>query len=381
MVKKLLSAIAGASLALVAVQPAVADVNAAGGYDISFPQCRSTLPATLAFSIVGVNGGRVWDTNACLPKLLQWAGPSSQLYINTGNPLPKNSSHWPGGKKAAGVKCRANRLDSQECSFVYGYLGAQDSYAKAVAGFRSAGFRGSPAANVWWLDVELTNSWRQYGTVDEVTALPVTRVSPKNQAKNLAYLRGVVHYLENVARVSQLGFYSTAKQWGIITGGNTMEFSDHPVWYANGQGDEALALDACDGKKNDGQPDEIASGFTGSAVVISQYVDRSLDLDVNVPCVGYVTTATTLQPATVSPLHGKKYYLSVRLLTSYSTPAANRIVTIVLGTDTYTARTDVNGNAVLKLRSGVARDVAGTANFAGDVVLQPSTANFTITVR
>lgn len=376
------------SLAFTSSPALAAAVSETSGYDVSYPQCASaadnTLPTTSAFSVVGVNGGRVWDTNNCLVDLLEWAGADAQLYINTGNPTPEQSAHWPLGKTIAGHTCSSYRSKSNtsSCSFVYGYLGARDSYLKAKAAFPLAGITDSPKQHIWWLDVELSNSWRQYTGVNPDNNQVEDLVSSSNQIKNRASLSGAVYYLENVARVKQIGFYSTAKQWGKITG-STKQFSDHPVWYANGPGDESLALDACDGLKNDGQPDEIASGFTGSAAIISQYVDTDLNLDVNVPCADYAMTVTTLSSATVSKVyHSSYFYLKAVLKTSYGTPAANRSVSINFGSRTYNARTDSKGIAKIRVKAYKTKKIYSLIfSYAGDVVLAPAQYSGTIRVR
>ncbi|MFM6980836.1 MAG: hypothetical protein ACKOWE_05475 [Micrococcales bacterium] len=382
MFKKLTAVLAALSLTLLgAVSANAATVSETSGYDVSYPQCGKVLPTSFAFAVVGVNGGRVWDQHKCLDEMLTWAGEGVQLYINTGNPNPTQSSHWPRGKKVAGVKCDRSYTNSNACSWVYGYLGAKDSYAKAVQGFKDAGFSSSPADRMWWLDVELSNSWRQGAVKDELTQTWSTQVSSRNQSRNRAALSGAVYYLENVARVKEIGIYSTSKQWGIITGGLTKEFSDHAVWYANGPGDEALALGACDGLKNDGQPDEISSGFTGSAAIISQYVDTDLDLDVNVPCTGYLKTVSSFAPADIVTKHGRKFSLQARLLTTYGTPAANREVSLTFNGQSFVVRTDANGYAIKRLRAGVVGTYPLTATFAGDTILAATSADYTVTVR
>ena len=47
------------------------------GYDVSYPQCGTTLPASRAFGIVGVNGGLSTKANPCLATQLAWAWRSN----------------------------------------------------------------------------------------------------------------------------------------------------------------------------------------------------------------------------------------------------------------------------------------------------------------
>lgn len=85
------------------------------GFDVSYPQCGSTLPTPTAFAIVGVNGGLANDPNNCLgpdpsytDSELYWAEstavggtsqPNTSLYVNTGDPgnLYKGTpiTDWP----------------------------------------------------------------------------------------------------------------------------------------------------------------------------------------------------------------------------------------------------------------------------------------------
>jgi hypothetical protein len=385
MLKKLVTVVAAISFTLTGTSAARAEVSPTSGYDISWPQCGSarngTLPTPGPFSVIGVNGGRVWDTNACLKELLQWAGEDTQLYINNGNPYHYQSARWPLGKKVAGRTCKRSAPKSAECSFIYGYLGAQDSYKKAVAGFAAAGFDKSPAENVWWLDIELVNSWRQSLRTDTL-GNESWYVKVSDRAKNRANISGAIYYLENVAKVSQVGIYSTTKQWTIITGGETKEFSDHPVWYANGRGEEAIAVDACDGFKYDGEPDQVSTAFTGSAAIISQYIDSDIDLDVNVPCTGYAMTETSLTGKDVSVRAGRWYSLTATLKTSFGTPAANRLVTFTMGDKVYQVRTNSKGVATKRLKANYSRVTTPvTVTFDGDVILSPSTASNNVTVR
>src|SRR5437899_2627639 len=50
---------------------------ASAGYDVSYPQCSSTLPSRPDFGIVGVNGGRAYAANPCLAAQYGWAQTST----------------------------------------------------------------------------------------------------------------------------------------------------------------------------------------------------------------------------------------------------------------------------------------------------------------
>jgi hypothetical protein len=98
------------ALALVAVlvgMPGTASAAAPTkvGYDVSYPQCGTSLPGARAFAIVGVNGGLSTKANPCLASQLRWAAtsngstsqPTTQLYLNTANPgeVRDQVTTWP----------------------------------------------------------------------------------------------------------------------------------------------------------------------------------------------------------------------------------------------------------------------------------------------
>jgi hypothetical protein len=230
------------------------------GYDISFPQCGGLFPASPAFELVGVNGGRAFTPNPCLgagdvPSELAWAGgTSAQLYANTGNPGPALSTHWPNGQ-ASPRACNTAAVpggDTADCAYDYGWNGAADSYQTAVLAYISLGLAPqgatqTPAANAWWLDVEITNSWRSA------------------VALNVAALQGAVAYLQSVGAAS-VGFYSTSYQWNQVTG-STQVFAVAPSWVA-GATNTSQARTNCS-----------AGGFTGGKVQLAQYAANGFDAD------------------------------------------------------------------------------------------------------
>jgi len=229
------------------------------GVDISYPQCGGPFPTQAAFAIVGVNHGVVFSANPCLgagngPSELAWAGTYAQFYANTGNPGPDLSSHWPDGQtspRACNTDSSPGR-DTPDCAYDYGWNAAANAYATAVHAYVSLGWatadaEETPVANQWWLDVETGNSWRG------------------DAALNVASLQGSVDYLEYVG-VAGIGFYSTAQQWGQVTGG-TQAFSEYPSWVAGARSLHG-ASERC-----------VDSGFTGARVTISQYLAKGFDAD------------------------------------------------------------------------------------------------------
>jgi hypothetical protein len=258
----ILTLTAGAAFAR---DPASVDAKAAPpktltGYDISYPQCGGAYPRDIAFGIVGVTGGIVFSENPCLgaggtdASQLAWAGLNAELYMNTGNPGPELSSHWPIGQtspRECGTAA-SPELDTADCAYDYGWNAAADAYAAAVRAYTSLGWAppdatSTPVANRWWLDVETANSWR-------------TDVS-----LNVASLQGAADYLASVGAAS-VGLYSVGTMWNQITGG-TSAFAGHPSWVAG-----ASTLRGA--RTNCGGP-----AFTGGSIDLTQYFAKGFDAD------------------------------------------------------------------------------------------------------
>ncbi len=182
------------------------------GYDISYPQCDTTLPTDQAFGVVGVNGYNANEHNPCLQQQFAWALLSTgavaaqekaQLYVNTANPgqVINQINTWPTDNSNSGQAsnpygtCTGD--NDAACSYEYGWSRAVfsldwfTSNTHAVAGDYK-----------WWLDVETGNTW-QTGTTQAY----------KN---NVADLEGEVAAFA-AKGVTKVGLYSTAYQWGQIT--------------------------------------------------------------------------------------------------------------------------------------------------------------------
>jgi hypothetical protein len=229
-------------------------------YDISYPQCGRPFPTNADFGIVGVNKGIVFSANPCLgtgdgPPELTWAGGvRAQLYANTGDPGPALSSRWPDDQTSP-RQCNTSAVpgsDTVDCAYDYGWNAAADSYRTAAGayvalGLASPGATSTPSPNVWWLDVEIINSWRTDVTL------------------NVAALEGAVAYLQSMSTAG-IGFYSTQYQWNQITGGTSV-FSDYPSWVA-GASSARQAVTDCSAK-----------GFTGGRVALAQYHAGAFDAD------------------------------------------------------------------------------------------------------
>jgi hypothetical protein len=247
-----------AVISLFAVPVGTVTSAAAGplvGSDISWPQCGQAYPATPAFGIVGVNGGRPYNHNPCLTSEFRWAAAGAgpvQLYINTANPGAAGSGLDWYGQRSPDAGCRPT--NEAACAFDYGYGAAGDAYAFATSRVPAG------TGHVWWLDVETGNSW-----------------SPDQRA-NLAVIAGSIAFLR--ARSVLVGIYSTRYQWGIITGGASLPTI--PNWVPGAaRADQAPAFCAA------------SRSFSGGPVVMTQYTTH-FDFD-------YLCPGAQLQPPAPPP--------------------------------------------------------------------------------
>jgi hypothetical protein len=224
------------------------------GYDVSYPQCERTPPAG-SFGVVGVDGGLPYAVNPCLAAEIASATTAGRpaYYVNTANPGPTLSTHWPAGQLTPRV-CAPTALDSSGCSYDYGVNAAADSYARAVAAAASVGAP-AVAGATWWLDAETGNTWESVHFGQTAT----------NYATDTAALTGMRDYLR-AQGVPIVGVYSTAHQWQRITGGASLGRA--PVWYA-GLGGPSSAAAHC----------ASAYGFSGGPVRLTQYAKGGFDAD------------------------------------------------------------------------------------------------------
>jgi hypothetical protein len=248
----------GTGTALAAPEPAKSNAKPQAnstGYDISYPQCSAAFPRSPAFGIVGVNGGLAYATNPCLSSEYAWAetsnSPTQQhvsFYLNTGNPGPTASTHWPPAGTTRPQACDGSW--SQSCAYDYGWNAAQDSFNKAA----SASSLSAASTAPWWLDVETANSW-----------------SSTDLSTNRSDLQGAVAALRAVG-VTSIGVYSNATMWGQITGAispsSTLNdpFRSLPNWVPG-----ARSLKEA--------PSYCSRTFTGGPVKFAQYPSNGFDAD------------------------------------------------------------------------------------------------------
>ena len=226
----LVVSLAAAAAVLPAPGTASAAPRTAVGYDVSYPQCDSSLPRDRAFVVVGVNGGLSTKPNPCLSEQLVWAWestgdvpeqPRAQLYLNTANPgeVRDEVTTWPASGTTPYGDCDGG--NSEACSWQYGWERAQNSVVEFfLPAAREAGVPASPYAYTWWLDVETMNTW-QSG-------------SPEALARNRAALEGMARYL--TSQGGEVGLYSTTYQWMQIVGPvpDDSLLAGLPSWLAGG---------------------------------------------------------------------------------------------------------------------------------------------------
>jgi hypothetical protein len=261
-----LRSVAVVALAVVATLLAVPGTASAAppaiGYDVSYPQCGTTLPRDRAFAVVGVNGGLSTRANPCLAAQLSWAWgssgalaaqPRAQVYLNTANPgeVLDQVTTWP--VRGATPYGDCDGTNSAACSWQYGWERAENSVTSFFTpAALEARVDGRPGQYTWWLDVETMNTW-QAGTPDAL-------------ARNLAALEGMTAYL--VAQGGRVGLYSTGQQWAQIVGSVP---ADSPVaaldsWLAG-------ATSLGDAQAACREPALVPDG----RVTLSQYVHGGLD--------------------------------------------------------------------------------------------------------
>ena len=232
------------------------------GYDVSYPQCSKRLPTDHYFAIVGVNGGTATTKNPCLAKQLAWAKtaktgsnqPKIQLYVNTANPA-QNSAYdwlsWPTSSTPNNPygECSGEKTNNLACSWQYGWNRSVETANYFSAQAALAGISPNASDYTWWLDVETMNSW-QSGSNEAL-------------ARNTAAIEGFGAYYQSI------GLYSTAVQWGQITGNvisPTSNLNGLPNWRPSGSS-LSNAKENC----------KVSPLTNGGFVSMTQYIVKNLD--------------------------------------------------------------------------------------------------------
>ncbi len=238
-------AIAVAACLLLSTVPAEADLASeqVPGYDISWPQCPGEVfpQYPVAFTIIGVNGGRPFTPNPCFLAQYRWAQRFERhpaVYLNTD--YPKEGRDAPAANGPYGV-CAPTDLWCR--AYNYGYAAAKEAESRV----RALGL----APSMWWLDVETGNYWSDDPTY------------------NGQVLRAMLDYFKE--RGLRTGFYGTPRQWRIIAGSYS---PGTPIWTAGAQGIDQAAARCHD----------PSYAFGGGTVVMVQYYD--FGFDTNYACPG-----------------------------------------------------------------------------------------------
>jgi hypothetical protein len=196
------------------------------GWDVSWPQCGRALAGLPrgrhGYAIVGLTRGHLYSVNECVTEEVRWSmenGALGGLYINTDYPA-----------------------DGQD-PYRFGLEGAR----QAVRDAKALGV----SAPLWWLDVETVNHW-----------------SPDVNLNRLV-VQGVIDGVQESGL--HIGVYSTAYQWGVVTGG--MALPGVPLWIATG------------GSIADGAPTcaNTAKAFAGGVPYLVQFLHEGLDGNVLCP--------------------------------------------------------------------------------------------------
>jgi hypothetical protein len=251
--------------------PANTKVSTPLGIDISYPQCNTKVATNHAFGIVGVNDGLATTPNTCLAQQLTWASKAIggtnqekvQLYVNTANPGGLGTKSWPqdnidpSGAWISSTYGLCEGSDSNACAWQYGWNRASDDvrvwFAEAV---KTTALEKDPTKYTWWLDVELENTWKTGKTDNDFRS-------------NIAVLEGMQAFFDS--QTIRTGIYSTAYQWGEITGNvisDSSNLNGKPNWRPGGA-TLSTAKQACTAKPltKDGR------------VVLAQYISRGIDYD------------------------------------------------------------------------------------------------------
>lgn len=179
------------------------------GFDVSFPQCATGLPASsYAFAVVGVTNGRAFTYNPCLAFEFVWARGGSRsspaLYMNLNYPVGTRSA----ARAASGPKGDCEATDGECLAYNYGYNAA-------LAAFTYAKQKGA-SATLWWIDVEVMNSWSPDTSLNDVV------------------IQGALDLFSE--KEITAGVYSTATQWNRIAGKTFVpdlpKGAQLPIWLA-----------------------------------------------------------------------------------------------------------------------------------------------------
>lgn len=119
-----------------------------------------------------------------------------------------------------------------------------------------AGIDNVASSYIWWLDVETSNTWKTAGNTF-------------NNQSNATVLEGMAAYFKLVG--GRVGLYSTSYQWSQIVGSSVVVSSN-----LNGLASWIPGSTSLNSAK---QTCSVSPLTVGGAVMLTQYVSKSLDYD------------------------------------------------------------------------------------------------------
>jgi hypothetical protein len=217
------------------------------GYDLSFPQCGTTVPSssdrtTYAFGIVGVTGGKAFTTNSCWSSeysAVTSEGLGASFYMNLNSPLATTSSNGQTGP--AGTCAKSDKSCS---NYNYGWNAAAAAYATVKGSAGTSVADGSP----WWLDVETANLWSGNKTLDNLVIQGAIDFFHREVTYPGAQPASSTQYIDAATTV---GIYSDASSWSRIAGGQS--YAGIPAW-VTGASSLGSAPSLCTTPSFDGGP-------------------------------------------------------------------------------------------------------------------------------
>ncbi|HEX9969709.1 MAG TPA: hypothetical protein VGB03_06185 [Acidimicrobiales bacterium] len=236
--------------------PATQGLSTTFGWDVSWPQCGRMLgnlpKGRHGYAVIGVTRGHLYSVNECLVPEVAWSmenGALGGLYVNTNYPY---RTEEPNLAAMFADACRGDDLPCQ--LYQYGLRGGR----QAIVDANAVGV----SAPLWWIDVETVNRWST------------------DVHLNSRVVQGSVDALKEAG--IRVGIYSTAYQWGVVTGG--MQLPGVPLWIATG------------GTIADGAPtcDNPAKRFAGGVAYMVQFLHEGLDGNVLCPA-GVADAANTFR--------------------------------------------------------------------------------------
>jgi LysM repeat protein len=200
------------------------------GYDFSYPNCATRVPASPAFAVIGLNLGRPFTANPCFARQWEAAARPRSVYINTAYSKVL-LRHVTPGCSAAGRRQPLGPATRR--AYAVGCSEADEDLKLLAA---------TPPLAIW-LDVEPGNTWSS------------------RRSLNVATIRGILERLLERPGHPAIGVYSNAAFWRSIVG--RWSSLSVPEWVATGAPN----------------PPGCPAGFAEGPVWLSQTTDDLLDTD------------------------------------------------------------------------------------------------------